>query len=139
MRRARVVMCSIVLAVFLAGSGCNNGNSGPAVNVVGTWIGPMTHRIIDHNRGTDTTLHYTATFYLTSQNGNRVSGKMELGTLGHVGELYGYMSGSHFSGVRTGSHTVQITFDVNGDTLTGTFRFVGDGLDETGTYTCTRR
>jgi hypothetical protein len=138
MRRARVVLCSIVLVVFFAASGCNgNDGGGPAVNVVGTWSGPMTHRIIDNNRGTDVTLNYTVTFFLTSQNGNRVTGKMELGGLGHVGDLRGYMNGNHFTGARTGSHTVQISFDVNGNTLTGTFRFVGDGLDETGTYTCT--
>jgi hypothetical protein len=99
----------------------------------------MTHRIIDNNRGTDVTAHYTVTFFILSQEGSRVSGKMELRDRTHVGILSGHMSGNHFSGVRRGAHTVQIEFDVNGNTLTGTFRFVGDGLDETGAYTCTRQ
>lgn len=129
----------VVLVLLVAAGGCGGGdNGGTPAYIVGTWAGPMTHRIIDNNKGTDVTLNYTVTFYILSQNGSRVSGKMELGNLGHVGLLSGSMSGNHFSGVRRGSHTVQIEFDVSGDTLTGTFRFVGDGLDETGTYTCTR-
>jgi hypothetical protein len=145
MRRAGVVMCSIMLVLFFAASGCNGGDggngggTGTVLNILGTWSGPMTHRIIDHNRGTDTTLHYTVTFYILSERGNAVSGKMELRDASHMGYLSGHLNGNRFTGVRTGLHTVQISFDVNGDTLTGTFNFVGDGLDETGTYTCTRQ
>jgi len=129
----------VTLLALLVISGCGgDGDGGEPVNIVGTWSGPMTHRIIDNNAGTDITLTYTATFFILSQNGSSVSGKMALRDLAHVGNLTGTMSGSHFKGVRTGTHTVTIAFNVSGNTLTGTFRFVGDGLDETGTYTCTK-
>jgi hypothetical protein len=133
----RATTAFLALLLVLAAAGCG-GDDGEPVNIVGTWSGPMTHRIIDSNRGTDVTLHYTVTFIILSQEGSSVSGRMRLRDSMHVGNLRGTMTGSHFDGVRTGTHTVTIEFDVGGNTLMGTFRFVGDGLDETGTYTCTR-
>jgi len=82
---------------------------------------------------------YDIAFFITSEQGSAVSGKMELVDASHVGLLSGTMDGNHFSGERIGSHTVQIEFTVNGNTLTGTFRFTGDGLDEWGNFTCTRQ
>jgi len=142
MLRLGMATCSIALAMLFTIGGCGGGDDGgggdPAY-IVGTWSGSMTHRVIDHNLGTDQTFNYTVTFYILSQNGSRVSGKLQLRDPAHVGDLSGSMSGNHFTGVRRGAHTVQIEFDVNGDALTGTFRFVGDGLDETGNYTCYKR
>jgi len=129
----------LLLTLFVIGGCGGGGDGGEPVNIVGTWSGLMTHRIIDNNAGTDITLKYTVTFYILSQDGSSVSGKMALRDEGHVGDLRGTMSGNHFKGVRTGAHNVTIEFDVSGNTLTGTFRFVGDGLDETGTYTCTKQ
>jgi len=133
-----LLLISVLTAVGCGGDGDGTSGGTPS-SIAGTWSGPMTHRIIDNNQGTDVTLNYTVTFYILSQTGDYVSGKMQLGGYEHVGDLKGSMSGNHFSGVRTGSHTVQIEFDVNGSQLTGTFRFVGDGLDETGSYSCNRQ
>jgi len=121
------------------GDGDGGGGGGTPVNIVGTWVGPMTHRVIDNNAGTDITVTYTAIFYILWQGGNKVSGKMQLGDPSHVGFLDGTMSGSRFNGTRSSSHVAQLKFDVSGNTLTGTFRFVGAGLDETGNYTCTKQ
>ena len=136
----------LVVLVAFAGllSGCGGdgdggGGGGTPVNILGTWVGPMTHRVIDHNAGTDRTFSYTAIFYILWQSGNKVTGKMQLGDPSHVGFLNGTMNGGHFKGTRSSSHVAQVEFDVSGSTLTGTFRFVGDGLDETGTYTCTKQ
>lgn len=140
MIRAGAGVFVMLLVFFAAVGGCGGGDGGgEPVFIVGTWSGPMTHRIIDNNKGTDETINYTVVFYITFQDGNRVTGKMQLRDLSHVGNLSGTMSGNHFKGVRTGAHNVTVEFDVNGNTLTGTFRFVGDGLDETGTYTCTKQ
>jgi hypothetical protein len=135
------MLLSVVFAFVVMVGGCGGGDGdggGEPLYIVGTWIGPMSHHIIDHNQGTDVTVTYTITFYILSQEGSRVTGKLQLRDPSHVGNLHGSMSGSHFKGVRTGLHTVTIEFDVNGNTLTGTFRFVGDGLDEYGEYTCTK-
>ncbi len=141
----RVTALTAILALTALGAtgGCGGGDGdgggGEPVYIVGNWTGQMTHRVINNNNHTDATLTYPIVFYIFSQDGSQVSGKMELNDSSHVGNLYGTMSGNHFKGVRTGTHTVQIEFTVNGNTLTGTFRFVGDGLDETGTYTCTKQ
>ncbi len=139
----RLGMVTVLLALAVMAGGCggdgDGGGGGEPVYIVGTWSGTMTHRIIDYNLGTDPqTFTYTIIFYILSQDGNTVRGKMMLRDPSHVGWLSGTMSGSHFTGVRTGAHNVTIEFDVSGNTLTGTFRFKGDGLDETGTYTCTK-
>jgi hypothetical protein len=141
MFRVSTVVVSLALASFVTIGGCGGGDGddgGEPLYIVGNWSGPMTHRIIDNNNHTDTTITYTIIFFILSQDGRDVSGKMQLRDPSHVGNLYGTMSGNRFRGVRTGTHTVQIEFTVNGNILTGTFRFVGDGLDETGTYTCTK-
>jgi hypothetical protein len=136
------MMLSVIFAFVVMVGGCGGGDDGgggePAY-IVGTWIGQMSHRIIDSNQGTDTTFNYTIVFYIQRQNGSSVEGKMQLRDPSHVSTLYGTMSGNHFKGVRTGTHTVTIEFDVNGNTLTGTFRFKGSGLDEYGEYTCTKQ
>jgi hypothetical protein len=134
------MILSVIFAFVVMVGGCGGGDncSGDPVYIVGTWSGTMSHRIIDNNQGTDTTFSYTIVFYIFSQQGSKVSGKLQLRDPSHVSTLYGTMCGNHFKGVRTGLHTVTIEFDVNGNTLTGTFRFVGDGLDEYGTYTCTK-
>ncbi len=140
MVRAGMVILSILLASFIT-AGCgggDNGGGGEPVNIVGTWSGPMKHHIIDSNQGTDATLTYNVTFFILSQDGSKVSGKMQLRDASHVGNLYGTMSGNRFKGVRTGAHTVTIEFTVSGNSLTGTFRFKGNGLDEYGEYTCTK-
>ena len=132
----RLGMVMVLLALAAMVGGC--GGDGEAVNIVGTWSGQMTHRIIDSNQGTDETFVYTIVFHIQSQEGNVVSGKMQLRDSSHVGWLGGTMNGSHFTGVRRGAHDAAIEFDVNGNTLVGTFKFKGDGLDEIGTYTCTK-
>jgi len=138
----RVGMIAVLLALAAMAGGCggdgDSGGGGEPVYIVGTWVGTMTHRIIDNNLHTDQTFSYTIIFYILSQDGSRIRGKMMLRDPSHVGWLSGTMSGSHFTGVRTGTHDVTIEFDVSGNTLTGTFRFKGAGLDETGTYTCTK-
>ena len=138
MSRIGALVLTILAAGFMATGGCGDNNSAP-VNIVGTWTGSMTHRVIDSNNGTDVTGTYDIAFFITSEQGSAVSGKMELVDASHVGLLSGTMDGNHFSGERIGSHTVQIEFTVNGNTLTGTFRFTGDGLDEWGNFTCTRQ
>ena len=142
--RVGILTVSLALTSLAAIGGCGGGDGdggggGEPVYIVGNWSGQMTHRVIDNNLHTDKTLTYTIIFYILSQDGNDVSGKMQLRDPSHVGNLYGTMSGNRFKGVRVSAHTVQIEFTVNGNTLTGTFRFVGDGLDETGTYTCTKQ
>jgi len=140
-------LCGPILAALFAGlvvtGGCGGGDgsggSADALYVVGTWNGTMTHRIVDYNHGTDVTTSYGIAFYILSQDGNRVSGKMRLRDDTHVGTLSGVMDGNHFNGVRIGTHTVQIEFTVNGNSLSGTFRFTGDGLDEWGDYTCAKQ
>jgi hypothetical protein len=142
-RFGALILAPVVVA-FVSIGGCGGGNDntgggGEPAYIVGTWAGPMTHRIIDNNKGTDDTISYTVTFYILSQDGSSVSGKMRLQDDSHVGLLRGSMSGNTFRGVRTGTHTVQIEFTVNGSSLSGTFRFVGDGLDEYGDYTCSKQ
>ncbi|MBN1917790.1 MAG: hypothetical protein JW889_07775 [Verrucomicrobia bacterium] len=146
MRRASALIFAVVVAGFGTVCGCGGGDDdsntlsgGTPAYIVGTWTGTMTHRIIDYNHGTDVTTTYGIVFYILSQDGTRVSGKLQLKDSTHVGDLRGVMDGNHFTGVRTGLHTVQIEFTVNGSSLTGTFRFAGDGLDEWGDYTCTKQ
>ncbi len=144
MVRVTALITVLALTALGATGGCgggdgDSGGGGEPVYIVGNWSGQMTHRVIDNNAHTDKTFTYTIVFYILSQDGNNVSGKMQLRDPSHVGDLYGTMSGNRFKGVRTGMHTVQIEFTVNGNTLTGTFRFEGAGLDETGTYTCTKQ
>ena len=140
-----MVRVGMMLSVFFAfvvmvgGCGGGDGDGGEPLYIVGKWVGSMSHRIIDSNQGTDTTFNYGIVFYILSQQGSNVSGKMQLRDPTHVSTLYGTMSGSHFKGVRTGLHTVTIEFDVSGNTLTGTFRYKGGGLDEYGEYTCTKQ
>jgi hypothetical protein len=141
MLRAGVACAAALLAAFATVGGCgggDDGGGGEPVIIIGTWAGSMTHRIVDYNQGTDVTVPYAIKFYILSQEGSRVSGKMELRDPTHVGNLYGTMNGNKFTGHRTGTHTVQIEFTVNGNSLTGTFRFSGDGLDEWGDYTCNK-
>ena len=139
MLRVGVTCAVVLLASFATVGGCGGGDGGgDPVIILGTWTGLMTHHIIDNNQGTNVTVTYGIKFYILSQEGSRVRGKMELNDPSHVGNLYGNMSGNKFTGTRTGVHTVQIEFTVSGNSFSGTFRFVGDGLDEYGEYTCNK-
>jgi hypothetical protein len=142
MHRLGGLMLAIMAAGLVLVGGCggnNSGGGGEPAYIIGTWNGAMTHRVVDYNQGTDVTATYGISFYILSQDGSQVTGKMRLKDDTHVANLSGVMSGDHFTGARTGLHTVKIEFTVDGNTLTGTFRFTGDGLDEWGDYTCTKQ
>jgi hypothetical protein len=126
----------LVIGVGLAGCGDGGGGREPEpVNVEGKWAGEMDHTINGVLR------HYGITLVLF-QDGAHVTGGMilESDTDGHGGHIDGMMTGNHFKGTRTARHIVDIEFDVEGDTLVGTFTFVSpeENLDEHGTFTCNR-
>jgi len=130
--------CILLLFIGVALFGCGGGGGRKIVeplNVEGKWLGEMDHTINGVLR------HYGIALVLF-QDGAHVTGGMilESDTDGHSGHIDGMMTGNHFKGTRTARHIVDIEFDVEGDTLMGTFTFVSpeENLDEHGTFVCRR-
>lgn len=133
----RLIVLFVVAAFGSFGCGGGGGGGGPLqpVNVEGKWVGKMDHDVNGE------LLHYDVALVLF-QEGSHVTGTMvlEYGEDGHGGRIDGQMTGNHFTGTRSSLHVVDIEFDVNGDTLVGTFTFVSpeENLDEHGTFVCKR-
>lgn len=132
----RLIVLFLVVAFGLVGCG-GGGGGGPLqpVNVEGKWVGKMDHDVNGE------LLHYDVALALFQED-SHVTGTMvlEYGENGHGGRIDGQMTGNHFTGYRIALHIVDIEFDVDGDTLLGTFTFVSpeENLDEHGTFVCKR-